>query len=119
MTNREIDALVAEKVMRWHLEKGDALFRPVYEGDAPAVRKVDKWYPPGHESSYMAAPPPYSTDIAAAWEVVGKLGDVIIERDETTSGVRWRVVVDGIETFAATAPMAICLAALKAVGVSL
>lgn len=116
MTPREIDALVAVKGMGWRLEKGDALFRPMYEGDAPVVRKVDKWYPPGHESSYMATPPPYSTDIAAAWKVMDRLGDdYAVQRRKD----RWIVFTgyhDYIAAEADTAPMAICLAALKAQG---
>ena len=60
---RELDALVAEKVMGW--ERGDT------------SRGFMKWYPAGkrHKSGCGEFDiPGYSTDIAAAWEVVEKLG---------------------------------------------
>lgn len=72
---RELDALVAERVM---------------EIDLAAVRDEVGWYK--HPDGYTRREPPclpYSTEIAAAWEVVEKLGAV---------------------------PLAICRAALKAKG---
>lgn len=62
MTNRELDALVAEKVMGWMKTPG----------------KVEQvWVRPGgpvpFEDVYKVQPPNYSTDIAPAWEVVEKL----------------------------------------------
>lgn len=96
---RELDALIAEKVMGFPLE--------IIRG-AP----------------YPECPRHYSTDIAAAWEVV--------EKDDGW-GHDWRVkrwvssskpysctaerTADGQNFYAEaeTAPLAICLAALKAV----
>ncbi len=60
----------------------------------------------------------YSTDIAAAWEVVEKMSvplEIIRHRD----GKQWGVLDARFRntTWADTAPLAICLAALKAKGV--
>lgn len=75
--------------------------------------------------------PEYSTDIAAAWEVVEKLSrrnfsmhnDTGCSGCEPTEGVGWMALfhIEGgpmAYTVADTAPLAICLAALKAVDVS-
>lgn len=94
----ELDALIAEKVMGSPSPSEPGIDQAEYE------RRRKRWHPA------------YSTDIAAAWEVFEKLGDAMIERDETTERVHWKVVVGGIETFGETAPHAICLAALKTVG---
>lgn len=72
----------------------------------------------GHSWQCLAVVRPYSTDIAAAWEVVEKMredGDLRIE--EYAEG--WLVVSrlsDGreVDGQATTAPLAICLAALSA-----
>lgn len=71
-------------------------------------------------------PKEYSTEIAAAWEVVEKLkGSFSIEADHGNP-VEWRVhwvVILGdntpkeVKATESTAPHAICLAALKVVGV--
>ncbi len=101
---RELDALVAEKVMG---------YETVYSG---ANYYVERTYSPV---------PLYSTDISAAWEVVEKLACM---KDEVNvfydcgawfcnTGVdangEWSIERSGS---CATAPHAICLAALKAVG---
>jgi hypothetical protein len=107
---RELDALVAEKVM------GETVFPDYGEFNARGVK-------------------PYSTDIAAAWQVVEKLGlfsrgfkwreietlGALLQHNPRTD--RWAVIVryyDGDADVAAdncdTAPHAICLAALKAIG---
>lgn len=76
----------------------------------------------------IRAVPRFSEDIAAAWQVVEKLGVVLLERH-----AQWRCTfrvgfADGEPIFAgisrledfraeaSTAPLAICLAALSAVG---
>lgn len=121
---RELDALVAEKVMGW---------APNYPGGWP--------HPPKDEPNrkrHMAADgttviPAYSTDIAAAWEVVEKVGPLFGQRsfhlrwapvmkdDDTPWLASWFDINVDHDTGAAhgrggTAPHAICLAALKAVG---
>lgn len=78
----------------------------------------------GAEHGYgYSTPKPYSTDIAAAWEVVEKLlGDCRghlmggISRGWEREGgpLMWCCTFPGFKTaWADTAPMAICLAALK------
>jgi hypothetical protein len=97
---RELDALVAEKVM----------------GAKP-------WIAPGHGPTALN-PPRYSTDIGAAWAVVEKLsrevGSVEVKTHRRWMG--WTCDVrppDGkkADGFSETsAAHAICLAALRAVG---
>lgn len=92
---RELDALVAEHVM-----------------DVNA-----------HANSKMNPLPYYSTDIAAAWQVVEKLAkkEILFVIDNLMPGKSFRVTAHNIKrteffAYAETAPHAICLAALKAVG---
>jgi hypothetical protein len=111
---RELDALVAEKVVGWiHLPEEDAFH---------GARWKDQ------DTGFIwGGPPPYSTAISVAWKVVEKMGLSLVRTDEG-----WMVgdiscgfttddgVVDGTLQYATvckTAPLAICLAALKAVGV--
>jgi len=120
---RELDALVAEKVMGlawdesrcricgWGLKgsvDGGCVIDNCCERPAP-MKRADE---PGR----------YSTDIAIAWKVVEKLGEMDLsfapdDRDGTWDcSFGW----DGSENnptcvYAPTAPEAICLSALKAV----
>ncbi len=83
---RDLDALVAEKVM-------------------------------GETCLFTA--PAYSTDIAAAWQVVDKLHALSFYLEVGSAGWMARFAnISATEASAATAPLAICLAALKAVGVT-
>ena len=102
---RELDALIAEKVMGFRKHHAHGYLRNA----------------PGEE-------PHYSTNIADAWEVVERLvstpgpngdhhsvqvdysGDAVVVIDENED---WQV-----SAIADTAPLAICLAALKAKGVT-
>lgn len=115
---RELDALIAMKVMGFipvgdHWERGPTWNRVLY--------KMDSWSP--------------SRDIAAAWEVIEKVNclgkytsDFLLQRERRGVGPNSRVWFawfrkdncDQDIEFSAeceTAPHAICLAALKAVGV--
>jgi hypothetical protein len=130
---RELDALVAEKVMGWE---------PVNDPDTGLWWRVPKggYNPSGFQSE--DAPPAYSTDIAAAWQVVEKitrplanirngewcldrLGYRCCEHDEDGVHGEWRCSFraykgeddEWVHVTASTAPLAICLAALKACGV--
>lgn len=113
---RELDALVAEKVMGWNRlgRDGPSLF-----GTPPRHRTTDDLSGTGTGQWHV---PRYSTDIAAAWEVVERLdmlgsdgpegglvllrsGDVYMLQDEV--GIHYES--------APTAQHAICLAAIKAV----
>lgn len=101
---RELDALIAEKVM--------GLDGPQYP-DCPTCGSANYC----RETPYL----PYSTEIAAAWEVVEKLKtpDVYLEVLSHKGEPHWvcRIIggKDPIGAGAETAPHAICLAALKAV----
>jgi hypothetical protein len=118
MDLRRIDALVAEHVMGW------VNITPF--GD-------DIWGNPTDGRTFMGQGqvggpiPRYSTDIAAAWEVVEKLGIQFYLHCDLRRGSAgdWMVFdsaasVDCCEPLATaeTAPLAICLAALKLKGVS-
>lgn len=106
----ELDALIAEKVMGHEVSR---------YGD------TDAWY---DEQGHWIKP--YSTDIAAAWQVVNKIADsrdphwFSIDRWYGTWVAGWRCGDSApddpsweLEMTADTAPLAICLAALKAKGV--
>jgi hypothetical protein len=108
---RELDALIAEKVM------GQKLHQSAFHGFL--------WF---GEDGFPVKP--YSTDIAASWEVVEKIKtigpfspDGIILRHDPYGEPEWIVGVhewDEIKTIAASTismSHAICLAALKAIGV--
>lgn len=125
---RELDALVAEKVMglTWNEDRcricGWPLAASRDEGCAPGdcsmrpspARRADE-------------PAPYSTDIAAAWEVVERMcadgWEYEINSHYSVTArfgkghyEHWDSVWHGpsVEEFADTAPHAICLAALAA-----
>lgn len=112
---RELDVLIAEKVMGWtEIEPDD---RDAFIGIEP------------REGACFWAVPYYSTDIAAAWQVVDKLKHFTLRRKGDSWTVEYRdcqnpmdhmVVNDCCASMTAeTAPLAICLAALRSVGHSL
>ena len=116
MTSREIDALVAEKVAGW-----TAIAESKINGALCGTK-------PDGERGYKYEVPRYSTDIAAAWQVVEKLmGDqyayTFTLRQLTgrnAPGKCWAVFKESTagkesEGYGPDAPTAICLAALKAV----
>jgi hypothetical protein len=104
----ELDVLVAEKVM------GQAIPR---EG-----------FPASHRPTFPGAYylPAYSTDIAAAWEVVEKLqsmqaeASLLMIKNPVVKTCRVRFMTENAEIAGhsqeQSMPHAICLAALKAVG---
>jgi len=125
---RELDMLIAEKVFG----RERMLARFGFEHGEPEYH----WgYPMGHDRADH-----YSTNISAAWKVVEKLcnWDVDdnmlvlegqgpdIEKKELPDGEAqqwWKADIAGIAGHnvgeADTAPLAICLAALRAVGVQI
>lgn len=124
---RELDALVAEKVMGLNLTVIPETC-PYCDGYVSQNRDPG-WC--GSCGAYVNEPEPYSTDIAAAWEVVekmrtwkgkGTLGcracieihsiDGSFEEGENKP---YLAMIWGKEGIAKTAPLAICRAALKAV----
>jgi hypothetical protein len=112
---RELDAEVAEKVMGAEraTSMGDAI---VAVGELPYYR-----FPFG----FVRGVPHYSTNIAAAWQVVEKVQhDYVISLEfgcwPKSNLVLWRVCLrDAMatvyEAYAPKSPLAICRAALKAV----
>ena len=103
---RDMDALVAEKVMG----DTDAYYLPLGEGELNVAARV----------------PRYSTDIAAAWQVVEKFGYSPSIHVFRSHGGKWGCKISlssdpNVDAeyfgFAETAPLAICLAALKKAGV--
>ena len=118
---REMDALIAEKVMGWRVHFRNTAWWVKAEDEKEAiVKKVgfacgnDRFMP--------------STDIAAAWKVAEKVGekyDCVIFRDRDTDKKPYCQFVycdngdeDTFEEYIAeaeTVPLAICRAALKAV----
>lgn len=120
---RELDALIAEEVMGFHKHHIHG-----YLHNAPSDEAWDATYPDALEYDYHwpGEEPHYSTNIADAWEVVERFvreGVVfIVKGDGLRPGdfnPKWTVLVDNQpRTDADTAPLAICLAALKAKGVT-
>ena len=121
--NREIDKLIAEKVMGWtYLEKAklNGHSGTDWTGITPTLSRQSI--------------PTYTTDVAAAWTVIKKLkdrdghpnylwlsyqGDAVLTKHNSS---HWLCAFASPEQFRAeadTAPMAIALAALAAVGVEI
>ena len=122
MTDRELDVLVAEKVM------GELMPSPPSDQDGDlAIAGSGRFSPRG---AWMVVsiydegdvprwePMPYSTDIAAAWKVVEKLGIWVCPSDNAHGWqAGWYYNTDPGDTagsYGDTAPRAICLAALAA-----
>jgi hypothetical protein len=123
---RELDALVAEKVMG----KTIIYLRTALLDREPFIECDPE------QGSHLSLLPWYSTDIAAAWEVVEKLASVVYEAADSswqqtvrvyscpTAANCWHCEISrefgrGENCLATgdTASEAICLAALAAVGV--
>lgn len=110
---RELDTLVAEKVFKYSIFK-----KRWKEGSHSGF--IDSWI----DSAGFEIPgqlPEYSTDISAAWEVVEKLRpELCIEIMPWGDNYHVRVLSVTLEqksrASCRSAPHAICLAALKAVG---
>ncbi|UYL93738.1 hypothetical protein NIIg32_gp34 [Parageobacillus phage vB_PtoS_NIIg3.2] len=107
MNLREINWFVAEKVMNWH----------VWENEDGELM-VTKGY-----GCYSHCPS-FSTNIADAWPIVEKLKIAVIpQAGEPPKNMKYLAEIDRrplggyYEAFAETAPLAICLAALKSVGI--
>lgn len=118
---RELDALVAEKVMGFKVVD-DPL---VDFNGARYIHKIEVAFERGPHSGHrwperVGPLPAYSADIAAAWQVVERFWLVQIVRSEVYhEAYEVRIMTEtGPEHVeeANTAPLAICRAALKAVG---
>ena len=137
---RELDALVAEKVMGWKRRRIVECYPGMVGVPLDDPRLDDYWWTsdnrPTNEIArdegggavgecnecgkvYGAGSP--STDIAAAWTVVEKLRGCDQWPEIGATGRSWYCEFEGepgviVEGFGDTAPLAICRAALKAVG---
>lgn len=101
----ELDALVAEKVMGWNVHFVE-----------PELRNGrEHWRDPVHNTLYLPSQWCPSGDIAAAWEVVEKVVPGPQGFNLYLSSA-WQASFAGGTAVARTAPLAICRAALKAVG---
>ncbi|MDP9315132.1 MAG: hypothetical protein M3R24_30430, partial [Chloroflexota bacterium] len=103
---RDLDALVAAKVMGF---------------DADRIISGGGYRVGNHTPSVIswAHIPQYSTDIAAAWEVVEKLihlDPLVAIWGYEDGSIGWYCDFEGSKAHARTAPHAVCLAALKAIG---
>lgn len=108
---RKVDVLVAEKVMGWKDVREDEMMHWDFCGQKPHIMDGEFCIPN------------YSTDIEAAWAVFEHFSSRYIEWND--SDASWSVQLDFKRRlrddcrgmgYANTAPHAICLAALKAVG---
>jgi hypothetical protein len=119
---RELDALVAEKVFH-HRVEGRSVEVPLH----PTTGR--RMGPSSGMILSLEALPRYSTDIAAAWEIVERLKttEAFLQGENLKLewlGSGWLLHALRSEDYfsaedfpgAPTAPLAICLAALKAVG---
>jgi hypothetical protein len=106
IAGRALDALVAEKILGCTVK---------WFGDEPAC-ECNEDRPHAHMDGTLRN---FSTDIAAAWEVVGKFGYCYLWNHPGIGGWECKLIKDDEDRFYAreveTAPLAICLAALKAV----
>ena len=132
---RELDALVAEKIMGWAWavtkENGIVPFRRLVDPDIDYSRILDALLPDDKSIRILdRGYPHYSTSIADAWMVVEKItnmqipkhvGQTMLHRLRQCGGRGWGVIWCSDfgyteEVFGKTPELAICLAALKAVG---
>jgi hypothetical protein len=125
---RELDALVAEKVMGWTWWRSSATGRRGIFAPGVIPRGAYEWFKEladGTEElcrDWGAYLPAYSTDIAMAWRVVEKMNRHRFSIGEFKPGT-WKASFSELSPIrpmpclatAATAPLAICLAALEAV----
>ena len=133
---RELDALVAAKVMRCtvlerKMPKRPSLITEFRENNGPVVVDAQETYSlfscqcsPVHvHNDEWGQIPDYSTDIAAAWGLLEASKVMHYRRIELSYDGQWMFVNEddsgrsnGAFVKAPTMPHAICLAALKAVG---
>lgn len=101
---RELDALVAKFVMGWHASGSVT----TYQAGKPEV--VATWRETGDEA------PAFSTDIAAACTVFERCTFFTLDRNADGWMAQFSLGMRPSRGFGETAPLAICTAALSAVG---
>ncbi len=108
---RDLDALVAEKVMGRNLWYGDPTGYKI-------VENFDYWRTDIRDSDdeYCYRCPRYSADIASAWEVMEEMKDKF-QPDLIFENGEWEclLMAEYARARATTAPLAICRASLIAV----
>lgn len=131
---RELDALVAERVMGWRRLSYQQAF-PDSDFQRGRTKLTSYWHDPSGakkalaEDSYDYYQPEDawspSTDIAAAWTIIDKMiadGWEVGEAGYSRSQRKWDFTFNGGIAFPGplcdSAPHAICLAALKALGIN-
>jgi len=118
---RELDALVAERVMGLNIKlkgcvEGEAIDQCLFDWDPDVPCPCS--YMEKHKTNigcehYQPVFKRYSTDISAAWEVVNRLYPIMIYHYSTIGDeTGYRVTIEGVVVTAETAPEAICKAAL-------
>jgi len=98
---REIDALIAEKVMGWKR-------RPVWHGSDMKMCLIH----PSDGTYYPDEFPNYSEDISAAWAVVKSLDNQNFDICILNTVGGWKCEISGYIARNCPAPLAICRAAL-------
>lgn len=120
----ELDSLIAEKVMGWKCSERNCDGKFITRCGACGREGHGNCYGPGRGGEIQIAcidrghRPNYSQDIAAAWQVVEKMHLFNAAFLLGSNEFGWKIVEDGQElritiAEAATAPLVICLAALK------
>jgi len=106
--SREIDALIAEHVMG---------LEPIWGVDLSTTPLFD-WSEELNSKGAMRPAKEYSTDIAAAWEVLNRVSKFnIVETFPGGAKVSVSKGLDMYQGLADTPAMAICLASLKSKGI--
>lgn len=95
---RDLDALVAEMVIK--LPKDLISISGAIPHRGHMVREIDN----------------YSTDLADAWEVVETMIERVCDMSIEKSGLNWTATFAAVSATASTPALAICLAALKHIG---
>lgn len=103
MDNHEIDKLVAEKVLGWTKPPGTSVLKPM-------------WVAPPMGTVYPELPK-FSESIQDAWLIVEKLKEKYLFRLTQSLEGKWWADFNDKRVYHDSAPMSICMAALKAVGV--
>ena len=121
MSNRELDLLVAEKVMgaAWKRVHDEGPLRRVLCSPISMWKNYPEW--DGKEelpSCEAGVAMPYSSDIAAAFLVVEKMRekyDVRFFASENDVSKDWHVLINSFERYGPSLPQCICEAALAAI----
>lgn len=120
MDLREVDALIARHVFGLDVQRDQYTSAPIWE---PRVKsRDDPWeYYLGKSNDKVAR---YTSDIAAAWRVVEHFPPLHFRLEQRgTVGTNWWARLYAADSErghaeAPTAPLAICLAALRAKGIA-